>query len=124
MENKITNSFLKDYIKCAAANKVTLAGYLSLATGLCIHSFLNTEESGYLQHLAYATTNMGSTLLISTLLGIQTFETYRETRNKLKKFGNIKEIYQKVKNKAYCTRVGMELAAKESGLEKFLGETK
>lgn len=112
-----------NYLKCAYANKVTLAGYTALAVGAAcclVGEQANpcTEEiRSWGAILSIDTALFG---LCSTMLGLDTYDTYEKTLNHIKQFGTIREDYAQIKNRFYCSRVAIKLAAKEAGLENTL----
>jgi hypothetical protein len=113
---------LPDYVKCVIANKVTLAGYGLILTGIPIA----IQQANNLSRANYAATTYGAlapsagiSLLIVTTLGRQTLRAYRRTKKYLQKHD---EINLKIEEKYsdYCTRAGMKLAEREVNLEKML----
>ena len=119
---------IKDYIKCAYVNKFTLAGFISLAAGIGLTAMgKSSEYEAVRQSLLALTYHAALSCFLPTFLGMDTFMTYRKSRKYIKEFGKIKESYQEIKSQWYCSRVAIELAAKEAGLEATLengGETK
>jgi len=117
---KEKNSAIRDYARCVWANKATLAGYLGLGASIDLLVFGNNHDSINFVLSSIILGQISGGLLGATAFGLQTFDTYRETRNYISKFGKIKEEYQNLKHKVYCTRVGIRLAAREAGLESSL----
>jgi len=116
-------SFVKDYLKCAYANKFTLAGFIALAANMGLKAMGKPVEYEELYNLSLAIShNLAFGCLVMTWAGLDTFRTYKRTREYIQEFGKIREDYSELKNKFYCSRVGIRLAAKEAGLERTLVE--
>ena len=115
-----------DYLKCVYANKATFTGCVSLAISLALDLSITPEESPYLTAIDETASALASYLLGITWFGLDTFRTYRKSKEYIQQFGKIKESYNELKKEWYCSRVGIKLAAKEAGLESTLeeGETK
>jgi len=114
---------IEDYLKCVYANKTTLAGYLSLAAGLSMTPFIESQPM-CLGVLSATGISASLGLLGITKLGIETLETYRDTRKYLEQFNDVRTAYEQIKYKNYCTMVGLRLAIKESNLKRSLEEVK
>jgi len=117
-EQEISNSQdFKDYLKCTWANKLTLAGYLSLLATFVLGYLCKETQLSYLGVITCGSLCSSVSLLQSTLFGLETLDTYQEARSYIRKFGKLKETFREIKERDYCTRAGLRLAAKEAGLE-------
>ena len=115
-------SAVRDYLKCVWSNKATLAGYLLLPIAVGLNVLGRQEECKFLNNLSYISGHIGACLLAATSLGRDTLETYRKARDYMLYFGKVKDEYKNLKDKYYCSRVGIRLAAQEAGLEDSLRE--
>lgn len=121
---------IKDYIKCAYANKATLAGFISLPLSIAAGIAGKQLELDHpmIQSVAYLTSSIlfmgGLYLLHETLYGFDTLEKYQKTKKHILKVGAINQHYSKIHNLFYCSRAGIRLAAKEAGLEATLENLK
>ncbi len=120
-------SNLKDYLKCAYANYYTKSGasYLACAVTLeGVEEIFNLNETiMFFPQLVLA---VGSSLLLAgSLVGKHTFNQYLRAKEKFSKHKDLpfdtEDVYQR---SAYCTKVGIYLAAQESGLEERLSAPK
>ena len=118
-------NWLKDYAKSVYANKFTLAGYSAVLSSFGL-MFADPKRVTFDEESCLLI--LGNVLLGATGFGLDTFRTYRRTKDHLKKFENqikVREDDESFKRKEsfwYCNRKGYELALKESGLEKHLSQ--
>lgn len=110
---------LRDYGKCVFANKYTLIGYTSAAlavgleySGLSEDHLLNATQIGLL--------GLSAIMLSVSVLGYESYRVYRLTKTYIDKHGTINNSLRNLSQKAYCIKIGIKLAAKESGLEHIL----
>ncbi|HLC88549.1 MAG TPA: hypothetical protein VJG49_00790 [Candidatus Nanoarchaeia archaeon] len=116
-----------DYLKCAIANKVTLASLpLFVASSVvAIASFNNYQNLDHLALGAAAVFVAGSAGSLSFLTGcgLHTTYTYQKTKKHIKKYNALDERFTSMISSWYCDQAGLKLAAKEAGLEHLLPKT-
>jgi hypothetical protein len=114
---------IKDYIKCAATNRATLAGYIFSSIGVAGLYFTPNPTKEFVPYmfLIYASiSSIGLSLLAVSALGLDTYQDYTRTKKHIEQHGKIDSRYLKNCSKLYCNRVGLELAIKEARLEETL----
>ena len=113
-----------DYVKSVYVNKYALTGYLSAGAcvGLCcaIHTTPGDISELLFFGLAKGMTGIYAVLsLEQTMFGVTTMMTYQRSKRQLSENGSLPKEFSKLTN-YYCDEVGMNLAIKESGLEKVI----
>ncbi len=110
----------KDYLKCVYANKVTLAGYALIGTGIgigLIENYHNINPNTAFSNMIIAQIiNLGIGCLGITKIGLETLNVYNRTKKHIEKYHTINDEFQGKYNPWHCTRAGVRLAAKEKGL--------
>lgn len=105
--------YMIDYLKAVWANKITLVGYGFLFLGA---SQFDVEMNSLEKVLFWSGGGVGGILLGLSLSATGTRKTYRRTKEHITDFGRLYERYIK-KYPRYCDRKGVELAAREAGIE-------
>ena len=110
---------LTDYAKCAIANKYTFTGYAStiLAVGL---EYSSLPQNGLLNATQIGLLGLSSIMLGISVLGYESFRVYKLTKKYIDKHMTINHRLRNLAPKAYCIKIGIKLAARESGLEHLL----
>lgn len=119
--NVITNikQSLGDYTKCVVANKFTLIGYVGLIT-LPISYFVQKETGVDLSDLNVYLSLTGFGGFFVTFGGNGTLRAYKRTKKHIERYHTIHDNFMVKSSREYCVRVGMQLAAKEAGLENLV----
>lgn len=110
---------LKDYTKSVIANKFTLTGYLGMCitTGIVFYIQDETFPTRIYEIVAFG---LSCIPVLGSAFGLETYETYRKTKKHIKENKKIKIGFKSRHSRYYCRRIGMKLAAKESGLEDLI----
>ena len=110
---------LTDYAKCAIANRYTFTGYASavLAVGL---EYSGLPQGNLLNATQISLLGLSSFMLYSSVLGYESYRVYKLTKKYIGKHMTISPKLRDLSPKAYCIRIGIKLAARESGLEHLL----
>jgi hypothetical protein len=118
---------MSDYLKCAIANKGTLAGYLLTATGVAmgLAAYLTDSADAFmLGSVAFSTGAIGAGINILTSFGHETLVAYRRTREHIQRTKTLDDRFYRVYRHTYCTNVGAKLAAREAGLDLLIEESR
>ena len=105
------------YLRCVGANKVTLAGYVLTAIGLCFLAAIlyNPSASSALAGECVCATTIGSSCLFVSVFALNTRKFYLRTMEHLNRGsgGWAWQSYSNYAKGAYCWRKGYELALKD-----------
>ncbi len=115
---------VKDYFKCAVANRILLLGYVSVGAYVLGKTI---EHSCDLPSTEWSDTLVGCVMQLTTTLtscGLETFRQYRKTKKFISENGTVLGAPKKKYDETlwYCNRTGIRLAAREEGLEHLLKE--
>lgn len=106
-----------EYLKCVHANKFTEGGLVGLLAGV---GLLNLTDSESLNSFFLLFTFGSFYSLTGTLFGIETYFEYKKAQKKIVMgISDHSRDYRNRNKYVYCIRVGMDLAARETGLSKF-----
>ena len=109
-------SALLDYVKCCIKNKFTLAGYIGIVGGAVFHltGILNSES---VYHCVAAPVDFAAICcLCFTGFGLDTYDTYVRIREHINDHGTLREGHIRLYSSAYCTRMGLKMAADEASI--------
>ena len=102
---------IKDWARCAVKNKFTLGGLLlSLpSTASTIYFGLTNNSEGFWMSMAGIYSSITS--LVLTGVGMDTYQTYIQTRRIISEKGHLPNY---IRPCTYCDRKGIELAVEDS----------
>ena len=116
---------VKDFAKCAVANRFSLAGYVLLISSFAspfVAKQFGIEYRDFVEeYVQYSFTSFiaGILLLAFTSGGQETCKAYQKAKKHIKGYGVLDSRYVD-KYESYCYKSGIKLAAKEFGLLKKL----
>ena len=100
------------YLKCVYANKATLLGFVFLVCAV-LFGFTSDMQEPMWRGLVIIMSFCSLCLLFLTFAGLDTMDTYCRTREIIA-FGSVELARRTVRPAAYCTKVGFELALRET----------
>ena len=115
-----------DYLKCNIANRFTLTGYLALPVDLSLEIARQITLYGNSKLLIAESLLLGYGFgaLFLTNFGKFTVISYRVSAKSIQKHKKVTSRLARKYGAKYCFRKGLELAIKESHLEKILSKDK
>ncbi len=110
---------VKEYFKCLKANRLVSGGMILLGatTGFM---YFNPPEEEEVKKASQIILLGSAAVIIANHGGSITYETYKRTQNKIKRYNTIPDNFVEYNSKTLNARIGLELAAKEKGLSHLL----
>jgi len=110
---------MKDYLKCAIANRFTLLGFITIGGSVILIILRLTGLFSYGPDLLFwlpvsCAITAGGLCELGTQAGRYTIWSYRRTKEHIQTTGGIDSRYSSM-YALYCNKVGVAMAAKEAG---------
>lgn len=111
---------IKDYLKCAVANKFVLGSYI--VAGLSIASIYigYKTQMPLLIQLPPITFPFIGLIFGTTHFGLDSYKAYKRVQKHIQKYNTIDQRFKNKLSEEYCVQTAIKMAAKEAGLEHLL----
>lgn len=106
-------TYTKLYLKCAVANRATLAGFIATGAGAACCALALATTSSELALIGLMVAFVGFCLLLLTTFGLETFVKYLQARRLIEQ-GKVARVREKAHKGFYCGRTGVRLALAEA----------